>query len=124
MPRVIPGFRALLATALAVVCAGAWPSAQVFDPTLRFRVLNTEHFVIHFHQGEDPLAQRLAGIAEDTWHALERPLGLTPPRRTQVVLADQTELCNGYATPGPYDTVAGLQMDIPTSMRTPKHQIL
>ena len=43
----------------------------------------------------------MARIAEDTWHALERPLGLTPPRRTLIVLADQTELFNGYATPRP-----------------------
>ena len=60
-------------------------------------MLATEHFVIHFHQGEERLAQRLAVIAEDTWIALERPLGLAPPRKTRVVLADQTELFNGYA---------------------------
>lgn len=96
---------ALLATAIALVWAGASPSAQVFDPALRFRVLSTPHFVIHFHQGEDWLAQRLAVIAEDTWRALARPLGVTPPARTRVVLADQTELFNGYATPVPYNTV-------------------
>src|SRR5256885_11623442 len=56
-----------------------------------------EHFVIYFHQGEDRLAQRLARIAEETWLTLQGPLGVTPPRRTRVVLADQTELYNGYA---------------------------
>ena len=95
---------ALLAAAV-IVCAGARPGAQVFDPALRFRVLPTEHFVIYFHQAEDPLAQRLARIAEETWRALVRPLGLTPPRRTRIVLADQTERFNGYATPVPYNTV-------------------
>jgi hypothetical protein len=96
---------ALLATAIAVACAGARSSAQTFDPALSFRSLPTEHFVIHFHEGEAPLAQRLAAIAEQTWHTLERPLGITPPRLTHVVLADQTELYNGYATPVPYNTV-------------------
>jgi hypothetical protein len=96
---------ALLAAAIAVVCAASSTSAQVFDPQLRFRQLTTEHFVLYFHQGEDGLAQRLALIAEETWRALEQPLGLRPPRRTRVVLADQTELFNGYATPVPYDTV-------------------
>jgi hypothetical protein len=85
--------------------AGPATAASLFDPLLRFRVLSTEHFVIHFHQGEERLAQRLAVIAEDTWIALERPLGLAPPRKTRVVLADQTELFNGYATPVPYNTV-------------------
>ena len=90
---------------LASVGAGTASGVSLFDPALRFRALPTEHFVIYFHQGEDRLAQRLARIAEETWRALERPLGLTPPRRTQIVLADQTELYNGYATPVPYNTV-------------------
>ena len=89
----------------ATMRPGAAGAASLFDPLLRFRVLATEHFVIHFHQGEDRLAQRLAVIAEETWIALERPLGLAPPRKTRVVLADQTELFNGYATPVPYNTV-------------------
>lgn len=88
------------------MCAGARvDAASRFDPALRFRALATEHFIIYFHQGEDRLARRLAIIAEDTWHTLERPLGVTPPRRTHVVLADQTEQANGYATPLPYDTI-------------------
>ena len=79
--------------------------ASLFDPALRFRALPTEHFVIYFHQGEDRLAHRLARIAEETWRTLQRPLDVIPPRRTQVVLADQTELANGYATPLPYNTI-------------------
>jgi len=98
-----------LAAAVILLCAGVGAGtasgASLFDPALRFRALPTAHFVIYFHQGEDRLAQRLARIAEETWHALERPLAVTPPRKTHVVLADQTELYNGYATPLPYDTV-------------------
>ena len=105
MTRAARRIGALLATTIAVVCAGTSLSAQLFDPALRFRALPTEHFVIYFHQEEDRLAQRLARIAEETWRALEQPLALIPPRRTRVVLADQTEVFNGYATPVPYDTV-------------------
>jgi surface antigen Omp85-like protein/WD40 repeat protein len=96
---------AALVLLLVGAAAGGASGASLFDPTLRFRSLPTEHFVIYFHQGEDGLAQRLARIAEDAWRALERPLGLTPPRRTRIVLADQTEQFNGYATPVPYNTV-------------------
>ncbi len=42
---------------------------------------------------------RLAVIAEDTWRALERPLGVRPPPLTHVLLVDQTELANGWASP-------------------------
>ena len=99
----------VVTAAVALLFAGVWSGAasgaSLFDPALHFRALPTEHFVIYFHQGEDRLAQRLARIAEETWRALERPLDVTPPRRTRVVLADQTEVFNGYATPLPYDTI-------------------
>ena len=105
MTRAWRPVRGVLMTAIAVLCAGRPIAAQLFDPGLRFRQLTTEHFVLYFHQGEERLAQRLAPIAEETWRTLQQRLGVTPPRRTRVVLADQTELFNGYATPVPYDTV-------------------
>jgi len=80
-------------------------AAGLVDSFLRFRVLPTEHFVIYFHQGEDALARRLAAIAEETWLAMHRPFGIVPPKRTHVILVDQTELANGWATPIPYDTI-------------------
>ncbi len=86
----------------------AWAAtadASVFDPLYRFRALRTDHFVVHFHQGEDRLAARLAVIAEEAWHQLERSLGRTPPPLTRVVLVDQTEIANGYAYVLPYDAV-------------------
>src|SRR5690349_20879436 len=91
-----------LVTALTTATVGA---ASLFDPALKFRVLRAEHFRIYFHQGEDRLAARLAVIAEDAWRALERPLGARPPRLTHVVIADQSEQANGYATPLPYNTI-------------------
>jgi len=100
--------RALTAAVMLLLaggCAGTASAASRFDPALRFRALPTEHFVIYFHQGEERLAQRLAAIAEETWRTLGQPMGVIPPRKTQVVLADQTELFNGYATPVPYNTV-------------------
>ena len=101
--RAVSGWL-VFALALAFLTADVHASST-FDPALRFRMMRTEHFIIYFHQGEERLANRLASIAEDTWRALQRPFGLTPPRLTHVVLADQTEIANGYATPLPYDTV-------------------
>src|SRR5437588_11532752 len=77
------------------VCAGGSAAAALFDPAYRFKVLPTEHFIIYFHQGEDRLASRLASIAEETWTALQRPLGTKPPPLTHVVLVDPTGLANG-----------------------------
>jgi hypothetical protein len=91
--------------ALLVSCAAAARAASLVDPALRFRTVATEHFIIYFHQGEDRLAHELAAIAEDTWVRLQRPFGAAPPKLTHVLLVDQTELSNGFATPLPYNTV-------------------
>jgi Tol biopolymer transport system component len=96
---------ALLVSASALGQAASSHGATLFDPRLRFRVLPTEHFLIYFHQGEDRMALRLASIAEDTWRTLAQRLDAVPPPLTHVVLADQTEIANAYATPLPFDTI-------------------
>jgi hypothetical protein len=75
-----------------------------YDPRLRFRTLTTPRFDIYFHQGEDALARRLAGIAESVATELEPRLG-RPRARVHVILVDQTDLSNGWATPLPYNLI-------------------
>lgn len=95
----------MLACWLALLCAWPATAASLLDPRLNFRTLTTAHFIIYFHQGEDTMAARLAAIAEDTWPKVGRALGVEAPRRTHVILADQSELANGWATPLPYNTI-------------------
>ena len=77
-----------------------------FDPALRFRTLETPHFIVYFHQGEERLAAELAVIVEETWRELSGPADTAPPRgRTHVVLVDQTDAANGSAFPLPYNTI-------------------
>ena len=90
---------------IALLLAAPVRASTLFDPAFRFRTIRTPHFVIHFHQGEDRLAARLAVVAEQVWRALERPLGVTPPPLTHVVIADQSERAGGWATPVPYNTI-------------------
>ena len=58
-----------------------------------------------------PSGRRPAGAAagrhrrRDLADAPAHRSGVTPPRRTHVVLADQTDLANGWATPLPYNTI-------------------
>lgn len=90
---------------VSMLMAGTGLAATRYDPRLRFRVLRTPHFSIYYHQGEDDLARRLAEIAEEVRSDLSRRLDLPAPKRTHVVLVDQTDVSNGWATPLPYDTI-------------------
>jgi Tol biopolymer transport system component len=96
--------RCLIAVAIVVAAVRA-NAASRLDPAFHFRTLTTEHFTIYFHQGEDHLAARLAAIAEETWPRVGRALGVMAPRRTHVILADQSEIANGWATPLPYNLI-------------------
>jgi hypothetical protein len=100
----MPRARALLLI-VAVLLAGRAATAQIVDPIHRFHTLHTTHFVILFHAGEEPAARRLAVIAEESWRALRDALDVPPPATTHVVLVDQSESANGWATPVPRDAI-------------------
>lgn len=102
MPR---GAARLAGAALAALLVATPAGAQLYDPGYRWRTLETEHFRVHHHQGEEALAQEVARVAERAHAALSPALGFAPRQRTEVVLSDDTDEANGSATPVPYDTI-------------------
>jgi WD40-like Beta Propeller Repeat len=92
-----------LAGAMILVPAMTGASTR-YDPRLRFQTISTQRFDIHYHQGEEEEARRLATIAESVASSLDRTLG-PPSGRVQVILVDQSDLSNGWATPLPYNTI-------------------
>jgi hypothetical protein len=97
----------VLGSLLVLLCwcaaSPAW-AANRYDSKLRFRTVRTAHFDVHAHQGEEAMARRLAGIVERVRKKFEPVLGV-PRGRVQVILVDQTDLSNGWATPAPYNTI-------------------
>src|SRR4029079_2859862 len=75
-----------------------------YDPRFRFRTISTPRFDIHFHQGEEALARRLARIAEEVAARVDRGLGAANGR-VHVILVDQSDLSNGWAAPAPYNVI-------------------
>src|SRR4030065_52724 len=83
----------------------AFSDAAVKDTSYRFSTIETEHFSIHFHQGLDDLAQKAALIAEEIHGPLTLQFNWTPREKTQVVLIDDTDFTNGFATVLPSNTI-------------------
>jgi WD40 repeat protein len=96
--------RAALAAAVILLTAAGAGANTRYDWRLRFRTVSSPHFDIHAHQGEEQLAQRLGAIAEHVRARFAPVLGV-PRGRVQVILVDQTDLSNGFATPFPYDAI-------------------
>lgn len=75
-----------------------------YQPGLRFRTLTTGRVHIYFHQGEEALAQRLVRIVQEVAPEVDRRLG-APYGDVHVILVDQTDVSNGWATVIPYNLI-------------------
>lgn len=108
MRRLRVGAVALLALLGVVESArGQTDAAMVagrYDPRLQFRLLATPRADIYFHQGEEALARRLQRIVEEVVPVVDQRLG-APRGRLRVILVDQTDVSNGWATVVPYNLI-------------------
>lgn len=89
----------------ALALVGAPTSAVAAAPRLSWRTVVTPHFRIHYHEGLEGLAARLAPIAEDARAALGARLGHLPTEPVHVVLTDETDGPNGFAQVLPYNLI-------------------
>jgi len=101
---VSPVVRLVVGLILVVVGCSSADAANRYDPRFRFRTITTPHFAIHFHQREESLARRLATIAEDVFARVSRQIG-APSGRVHVILVDQHDISNGWATPVPFNLI-------------------
>lgn len=90
---------------LFVLCAEALRASMMFDPDLRWHTITTQHFRIHYHRGIEGPARKLAEISEKVHRRLAPHIGWEPFFRTDVVLVDNMDLANGFATPFPYNRI-------------------
>ena len=98
--------RRLTRAALLLAALGSAPvHAAAYDPDLTWRTLQTEHFNLTFHGGEEALAEEVAHICEDVWRRMTEELAYSPRRRTEVVIVDNTDSANGYAMTLPVNTI-------------------
>lgn len=108
--------RSLLALLLLALAAPA--HAAPFSPSLRWRVLETDHFRITYHvpgvqqdgstgpgSDESQLAQEMAFDAEVAYAKLTTEIKTVPRAKIDVVLVDWTDDANGYATIVPSDHI-------------------
>lgn len=98
-----------LALTFALVCATQFfPIAQAGlnnDPRLGWKTLTSEHFALHYHDGEEQLAHSTIAIAERVHENLSPLFQWSPAEPTNIVLTDQIDFFNGSATPIPTNTI-------------------
>lgn len=94
----------LLASIFSIASSNSF-AALTQDPSLNWQTLYTKHFEIHFHDGEEVLAKKVASISESVHNKLSKKFNWIPRKRTQVVLTDRFDFANGSATPIPRNQI-------------------
>ena len=97
--------RRLISIIIALIFFQSIPSFAKFDPAFTWTTLETPHFSIHFHEGEEEIAKRAAVIAEDVHDRLVPRIKWEPKDRTHLVLVDAMDASNGLTTPFPYNHI-------------------
>jgi hypothetical protein len=95
--------RLLLMTACLSMVIAATGDAQI-SPDVKWRTLRTEHFQVHFSPGLEDMARRAAVNAEHAYAQLSAEL-VAPRAPLDLVIADNVDFTNGYATPFPTNRI-------------------
>src|SRR5687767_11998980 len=96
------GMPATIGAVLVVLGANAL-AAQV-KPNADWRTIQTERFYIHFTPELEPMARRAAVLAESAYVELSRFMH-QPRGKIDIVIADDVDFANGYATPYPTNRI-------------------
>ncbi|OGC07251.1 hypothetical protein A2230_09305 [candidate division WOR-1 bacterium RIFOXYA2_FULL_36_21] len=88
-------------------------AATSIDPSLKWKTLETLHFKINYYDKLEPIAYKLASIAEEVHLRLSPLFRHTPDLKTDVVLLDNTDYTNGFTTvlPNPLIYIFVANMD-------------
>ena len=90
--------------AIAALAAFAASARAQVNPSRAWSTIRTEHFLVHFTSELEDAAQRAAVHAESAYVRLRKHLA--PPRGViDLVVADNVDYANGYATPFPSNRI-------------------
>jgi hypothetical protein len=88
-----------------LVAALSAPARADGDPSLAWWTIETAHFRVTYPRAVEPVAERIAALAETVHGRLRDALEYSPRQRTEIVLTDDSDSANGSATALPYNTI-------------------
>ncbi len=98
----------LLAAILALACSALTSTlaqAQLADPWKDWLSADSAHFRVHYRAEHRAQAQRAIQAAESAYPRITSMLQWEPRSRTEIVLFNEFDLPNGFATPLPFNMI-------------------
>ncbi len=91
--------RHLWGSIVTVAVLAAMATAQVWynHPELDWQTFETDHFLIHFHQGTERSAREAATAAEAVYGPITKLYKYEPPTKTHLIIKDVDDDSNGLA---------------------------
>jgi len=74
-------------------------SVFAVDPFLNWKTIESEYLYVHYDEGNKAFAEHVLVIAEAAYKRLTKELDWTPKEKTHVILSDEADAPNGFATP-------------------------
>ncbi len=106
MPVIFKRFVAIL----IAVCAF---NVYAADPSLSWKTHESEHFLIHYPENLSHFVSKVDMLSSSSHETLSPYFNWQPKSKTHVVLLDEVDQANGFATPIPNNTMT-LYMQPPT----------
>jgi Tol biopolymer transport system component len=75
------------------------------DPTRVYKTVETDHFIVYYWEPLDDVARRVGVVAERAHRVLSPALDKQPTEKTLLMLADDTDSANGFATTLPRNAI-------------------
>ncbi|SOD03023.1 WD40-like Beta Propeller Repeat [bacterium JGI 053] len=99
--------RRIAACAFAGAAAALAPAAAhaQIPSDEQIRVIDTPHFRVHYTPGLETLARRAGARAEEAYAAIAEVLVRPPRGRVDLLVADNVDYSNGFATPFPRNRI-------------------
>ena len=66
-------------------------------PELKWNTLESEHFLIHFHNGTEKTAYKVLDIAEFIYNPVTSMYNYYPKKKTHIIIKDTDDFSNGAA---------------------------
>jgi len=100
-------YKIMAAIFVVVAILSAVGQAQFLrlDPSLKWQVLETEHFSIIFPPGTEGMAQESAELAEDAWQYWKGELKYAPPGKTAIAIVPGADFDLGGASTMPQNEI-------------------
>jgi len=95
----------LFTVTVAILSAVGQAQFLRLDPSLKWQVLETEHFSIIFPPGMEGLAQEAARLAEEAWQYWKKELKYIPPGKTAIVIVPGADFDLGGASTMPQNEI-------------------